>query len=223
MIHVRKKIERVSPEIVAIFHDLASATVHEASGKKGSVDNDIKAIATGVKICGPALTVQCAPGDNLMLHKALEIAQPGDVIVVNVAGEYGYGYWGGLMAVSAMSRGVAGLAIDGCVRDSSEIIEMGFPTFCRGFAIQGTVKNTLGLVNYPTVFGKVMVEPGDLILGDDDGIVIVKRSECKDVIEKTLKRINAENEKIAVLKTGVTSVEYNKLDKVFNTLGLKEE
>ena len=135
-----------------------------------------------------------------MLHKALEIAQPGDVIVASIADGYEYGYWGGLMSISAMTRGVAGLAIEGCVRDKREIIEMGFPIFCRGFSIRGTVKNTLGLINYPTVFGGIMVDPGDLILGDDDGIVIVKRNECKDVADKALKRVAEENEKIKFLK-----------------------
>ena len=158
-----------------------------------------------------------------MLHKALEIAQPGDVIVATTNGAYEYGYWGGLMAVSGMARKLGGLAIDGCVRDSSEIIKMGFPIFCRGISIRGTAKNTLGLINYPTVFGGIMVEPGDLILGDDDGLVVVRRSECEEVLEKTLKRVKAEEEKTKVLETGVSSVEYNKLTEVFTKLGLVEE
>jgi 4-hydroxy-4-methyl-2-oxoglutarate aldolase len=223
MIHVRKNIERPSLEIVRAFSALASATVHEASGRKGAVNNAIKPIAGGVKLCGPALTVQCAPGDNLMLHKALEIARPGDVIVADVAGACDFGYWGGLMSVSGISRKLGGLAIDGCIRDSREIIGMGFPIFCRGFAIRGTVKNTLGLINYPTVFGGVMIEPGDLILGDDDGMVAVKRAECEEVLAKSIKRVNAEDEKTKVLKTGISSVEYNNLGKVFEALGLKEE
>jgi 4-hydroxy-4-methyl-2-oxoglutarate aldolase len=223
MVHVRKNFERPGTDIIAAFAEQASATVHEASGRKGYVLNAIKPIAKGVKICGPALTVQCAPGDNLMLHKALEIAKPGDVIVATTSGYYDYGYFGGLMAVSGMARQLGGLVIDGCIRDSSEIIDMGFPVFCRGFAIRGTVKNTLGIINYPTVFGGVMVEPGDLILGDDDGIVVVKRNECEEVLEKSVKRVKAEEEKTKILKTGISSVEYNKLDDVFQKLGLVEE
>ncbi|RKL64410.1 4-carboxy-4-hydroxy-2-oxoadipate aldolase/oxaloacetate decarboxylase [Thermoanaerobacteraceae bacterium SP2] len=223
VVHVRKNIERPSQHIIEAFSKQASATVHEASGRKGAVACAIKPLTRGMKICGPALTVQCGPGDNLMLHKALEIAQPGDVIVATTNGAYEYGYWGGLMAVSGMARKLGGLAIDGCVRDSSEIIKMGFPIFCRGISIRGTVKNTLGLINYPTVFGGIMVEPGDLILGDDDGLVVVRRSECEEVLEKTLKRVKAEEEKTKVLETGVSSVEYNKLTEVFTKLGLVEE
>jgi len=223
VVHVRKNIERPSQHIIEEFSKQASATVHEASGRKGAVACTIKPLTRGMKICGPALTVQCGPGDNLMLHKALEIAQPGDVIVATTNGAYEYGYWGGLMAVSGMARKLGGLAIDGCVRDSSEIIKMGFPIFCRGISIRGTAKNTLGLINYPTVFGGIMVEPGDLILGDDDGLVVVRRSECEEVLEKTLKRVKAEEEKTKVLETGVSSVEYNKLTEVFTKLGLVEE
>jgi 4-hydroxy-4-methyl-2-oxoglutarate aldolase len=223
VVHVRKNIERPSQHIIEAFSKQASATVHEASGRKGAVACTIKPLTRGMKICGPALTVQCGPGDNLMLHKALEIAQPGDVIVATTNGAYEYGYWGGLMAVSGMARKLGGLAIDGCVRDSSEIIKMGFPIFCRGISIRGTAKNTLGLINYPTVFGGIMVEPGDLILGDDDGLVVVRRSECEEVLEKTLKRVKAEEEKTKVLETGVSSVEYNKLTEVFTKLGLVEE
>lgn len=223
MIHVRKNFARPAPQIVSAYRNLSAATVHEASGRKGAVDNAVKPVTRGVKVCGPALTVQCAPGDNLMLHKALEIAMPGDVIVADVAGEYNCGYWGGLMTVSALARKLGGLVIDGCIRDSGEIIEMGFPVFCRGFAIKGTTKNALGLVNYPVFFGKVLVSPGDLILGDDDGIVVVRYDEVEEVLAKSLKRINDEREKAEVLRTGISSVEYNRLGRIFEELGLAEE
>jgi 4-hydroxy-4-methyl-2-oxoglutarate aldolase len=224
MVHVRKNFERPVPEIIEGFRKiLASATVHEASGRKGFIASAIKPIAKGVKICGPALTVQCAAGDNGMLHKALEIAQPGDIIVADVGGDYDWGYWGGLMAVSAVAKKLGGLAIDGCIRDSSEIIEMGFPVFCRGFAIRGTGKGAIGLVNYPIVFGKQTIEAGDLIIGDDDGMVSVKLKDCKEVLEKTIKRTNDEAEKAKVLKTGISSVQYNKLQPIFDSIGLVEE
>ncbi|HPU62349.1 MAG: 4-carboxy-4-hydroxy-2-oxoadipate aldolase/oxaloacetate decarboxylase [Bacillota bacterium] len=223
MIHVRTGIKRPSPDIIAGYRELSSATVHEASGRKGAVDPAIKPISRRVKICGPAFTVQCAPGDNLMLHKALEKAQPGDVIVASVGGQPEYGYWGSLMAVSAMARGLGGLAIDGCVRDSEEIISMGFPVFSRGFAIRGTAKATLGTINYPTVFGGVMVNPGDIVIGDDDGIVVVALNEAEEVLEKSIRRKQMEEEKAKVLASGVSSVEYNKLDGVFRALGLVEE
>jgi 4-hydroxy-4-methyl-2-oxoglutarate aldolase len=223
MIHVITKIERPSKEIIDKFRNLASATVHEASGRKGYVDCAIKPIAKGARVCGPAFTVQCHPKDNLMLHKALERAQPGDIIVASTGGYYEAGYLGGLMATSAIARKIGGLAIDGCIRDSEEIIKMGWPVFCRGFCIFGTTKTGLGLVNHPTLFGGVMVNPGDLILGDGDGMVVVDRNECKAVLEKSIERVEAEKKKSVQLAAGVSSVEFNKLGKVFEFLGLKEE
>jgi 4-hydroxy-4-methyl-2-oxoglutarate aldolase len=223
MAHVINNIERPPRDLVDRFRGIGTATVHEASGKKGYVDCAIKPIAKGVRICGPAFTVQCHPRDNLMLHKALERAQPGDILVASVGGSYEAGYWGGLMATSALARKLGGLAIDGCVRDSEEMIRMGFPIFCRGFCILGTTKTGLGLINHPTLFGGVMVNPGDLILGDEDGMVVVDRIECKAVLERSIERIETEKKKSVQLAAGVSSVEFNKLDKVFEFLGLKED
>src|SRR4030042_4095669 len=134
------KFERPSKEVMDQFRNIGSATVHEASGRKGYVDCAIKPITRGVCICGPAFTVECHPRDNLMLHKALERAQPGDIIVASVGGYYDAGYWGGLTTTSAMARKIGGLAIDGCIRDSEEIIKMGFPLFWRGFCTGGNTK-----------------------------------------------------------------------------------
>ena len=223
MIHVITRIQRPSPDLVKAFSGLAAATIHEASGKKGYVDCVIKPINRGIRICGPAFTVQCAPGDNIMLHKALERAQPGDVIVADVGGAYDYGYFGNLMSTSAIAKGLGGLCIDGCIRDGAEMIASGFPVFARGFCIRGTGKGTLGLVNYPTVFGGQTVFPGDLIIGDDDGLVIVKREECTVVLEKTRSRIANENMKEETLKTGVSSVSFNKFGPIFEAAGLEEE
>ena len=223
MVHVRKEMKKPDPSIIEAFRALDIATVYEASGRKGFIDCAIKPAAKGVRICGPAYTVQCAPGDNLMLHKALERAGAGDVLVAVTGDAPEYGYWGGMMAVAALARGLAGLAIDGCIRDSVEICKMGFPVFCRGFCIRGTVKTTLGLINYPVNFGRMTVFPGDLILGDDDGMVVVRLEECKDVLEKSLKRVAYEESKAAQLKKGTTSVELNDLGKVFLSLGLREE
>ncbi len=217
------KIERPSKEVIDQFRNIGSATVHEASGRKGYVDCAIKPIAQGVRICGPAFTVQCHPKDNLMLHKALEKAQPGDIIVASVGGYYDAGYLGGLMATSAVARKIGGLAIDGCIRDSEEIIKMGWPVFCRGFCIFGTGKTGTGLVNHPILFGGTMVNPGDLILGDGDGMVVVDRAECKAVLEKSIERVEAEKKKSVQLAAGVSSVEFNKLGKNFEFLGLKED
>lgn len=223
MIHVVTHIERPPKELIDQFRGIGTATIHEASGRKGAVDFSIKPITRGVRICGPAFTVQCHPLDNLMLHKALEKGQPGDVLVAMVGGHYEGGYFGGLMATSAVAGNLGGLAIDGCIRDSEEIIRMGFPVFCRGFSIRGTTKTVLGLINHPVLFGGVLVYPGDLIIGDDDGMVVVSREDCKSVLEKSIQRVETEKKKSAQLKAGASSVELNKLNKVFEWLDLTED
>ena len=223
MVHVIGKVSRPDPGIVERLAGYSAATVYEASGRLGFIDPRIKPVASGVKIAGIALTVQCHPKDNLMLHKALQIAQPGDVIVADVGGYYDAGYWGGLMTDSALSRKLGGLAIDGCIRDGAEIVAKGFPAFCRGLCMRGTTKAALGLVNHQIVFGGAIVNPGDLILGDDDGLVVVARHRIIEVLDAAKRRVDAEIQKSAALLSGTSSVELNKLDKVFASLGLVEE
>lgn len=223
MTHVYTGITRPDSKIVSDFAQLGAATVYEAAGRIGSVNPAIKPLARGLHLAGCALTVQCHPRDNLMLHKALQIACRGDVLVASVDGYYDAGYWGGLMTTSALAKGVAGLAIDGCIRDSEEIVQMAFPVFCRGTCMRGTVKDTLGSVNHPIIFGDVLVYPGDLILGDDDGIVIVPASRLAEVLAAARDRVAKEKGKAAALTSGVSSVELNHLDGVFESLGLVEE
>lgn len=223
MAHVITQILRPPEKLVAQFKDFGAATVYEAAGRIGSVDPSIKPLAKNMRLSGAALTVRCHPKDNLMLHKALQIALPGDIIVAATDGYPNAGYFGDLMATSAVARQIGGLAVDGCVRDSSEIIEMGFPVFCRGTCMRGTVKQTLGSVNQSILFGEVVVNPGDLVLGDDDGIVIIPQSKLETVLQATRVRVKKEKEKAAALKQGVSSVEYNKLDEVFQNLGLVED
>ena len=223
LVHVRKRIERPSQEIIESFKEYASATIHEASGRKGYISSRVKPITRGIKVCGPAFTVQCAAGDNMMLHKALELAQPGDIIVATVGGAEEFGYWGDLMSVSAVARKLGGLCIEGCIRDSEDIVELGFPVFSTGFCIRGSGKGTLGLINYPTIFGGQTIQPGDLIVGDDDGLVSVRREECAEVLEKAVNRVNAEIKKAEALSSGISSVVYNKLGPIFEALGLIEE
>ena len=127
------------------------------------------------------------------------------------------------MTVSAMARHLGGLAIDGSVRDSAELIEMGFPVFCRGTCIRGTAKGALGAVNHPLLFGEVLVNPGDLILGDDDGMVVVSRGEIETVLQAARKRVENEKQKAEALRSGVTSMELNKLEPVMRSLGMVEE
>ncbi len=223
MVHVFTQVPRPDRKLVEAFKDLGAATVYEAAGRRGSVDPRIKPLARGIRLLGPAFTVECHPKDNLMLHKALQIAQKGDVLVASTQGYTDAGYWGGLMGTSAIARQLGGLAIDGCVRDSAELLELGFPVFCRGTCMRGTTKGTLGRVNHPVLVGEVIVHPGDLILGDDDGLVVVARKEIEVVLEAARERVSKEEKKAAALAKGVSSVELNKLVPVFRSLGLVEE
>ena len=222
MAHVITRISRPEPELIEAYRGLGAATVYEAAGRVGSVAPAIKPLAKGVHILGPAVTVLCHPRDNLMLHKALQIAKEGDVLVATTDGYPEAGYWGGLMATSAMARKLGGLAIDGCVRDSEEMIRMGFPVFCRGTCMRGTTKGVLGSVNLPILFGEVDVSPGDLVLGDDDGIVIIAKADLEKVLAASRKRVENEEQKAAALRSGTSSVELNKLEPVLKSLGMVE-
>jgi 4-hydroxy-4-methyl-2-oxoglutarate aldolase len=221
--HVITNINRTERQLIEAFRGIGAATVYEASGRIGSVHPAIKPLAQGMRLLGPAVTVRCHPRDNLMLHKALQIAREGDVLVASTDGYPEAGYWGGLMATSAMARELGGLAIDGCVRDSEEIIRLGFTIFCRGTCVRGTTKGVLGSVNLPIVFGEVLVNPGDLVVGDDDGLVVIPQGQVEAVLASSRKRVEAEKQKAAALAGGVSSVEFNKLGPVFASLGLIEE
>jgi 4-hydroxy-4-methyl-2-oxoglutarate aldolase len=223
MAHVITGISRPDRKLIEAYRGLGAATVYEAAGRVGSVHPAIKPLARGVRLLGPAVTVLCHPRDNLMLHKALQIAQEGDILVASTEGYPDAGYWGGLMATSAIARKLGGLAIDGCVRDSEEIVGMGFPVFCRGTCMRGTTKGILGSVNLPIMFGEVVVSPGDLVLGDDDGLVIVARADIEKVLAASRKRVENEKQKSAALSAGTSSVELNKLEPVFRSLGMVEE
>jgi len=223
MVHVISEFQRPSVDLVTAFRDFGAATVYEAAGRIGSVDPAIKPLGDGMRLLGSALTVVCFPNDNLMLHKALAMAQPGDIIVAATGGYPVAGYFGDLMATSAVARKIGGLAIDGTVRDGAEIREMGFPVFCRGTCMRGTVKRNLGSINHAILFGEILVNPGDLVIGDGDGMVIIPQQRMEDALEATRQRAAKEKDKAAALRKGTTSVELNKLDAVFETLGLVEK
>jgi len=223
MVHVYKEINRVDSHIVEAFKNLGTATIYEAAGRKGALNPNIKPLGKGIKLSGPAFTVQCHPKDNLMLHKALQIAKEGDIIVA-VTDNYPYaGYWGDLMTTSAVTRKLGGLVIDGSVRDSEQIVGMRFPVFCRGTCIKGTTKLGLGFINHSILIGGIIVQPGDLIVGDDDGIVVVPQGKITEIMNASLARIEKEKEKRAKLKKGITSVELNNLEGIFKQLGMVEE
>lgn len=195
----RLDFERVSAEVVAAAAGLPTATLHEAAGKIGALPAAIKPVAPQFKCCGPALTVHSPPGDNLWLHRALDVAQPGDVMVVYANGAYEHGYWGEIMTTMAQVRGLSGLVIDACVRDGVLLGEIGFPVFARGLCIQGTGKDygAIGWLGAPVRIGGVTVEAGDLVVGDSDGVVVLPRAQAAQMVDKAARR---EADEAAILK-----------------------
>ena len=221
-LHVIKDISRPSKDLIQELAGLDTATVHEASGGRGALSSDIKPIRPEMRVCGSALTVACRPGDNLMLHKAIYVAKPGDVLVVTVGGYLEAGYWGEVMAFAAKERGISGLVIDGSVRDTRSLIEMSFPAFSKGISIKGTTKDSLGLINHPIQIGGVTVHPGDAVLGDGDGVVIVARQDLAEVIKKSRMRMEKEEAVMQKIKEGKPLFELVGLDRVLQAKGLKE-
>jgi len=200
---------RPTADELAAAASISASTIHEAAGKIGSLPAAIKPLDMSMRVCGPAFTVKGAPGDNLWLHFALDQAKPGDVLVVDVGGHYDAGYWGEVMTVSAQARGLGGLVINGCVRDGTEMIGLGFNVFARGTCMRGTEKdqNFKGALAQPLAMGDVIVQPGDLVIGDGDGVVTIPREQVAEAITASNAREAREAEMMDVLRTGKTSVE----------------
>lgn len=194
-------------DLIKELNKFSTATIHEALGKYGNLPSAIKPIYPAVKICGPAYTVKTMPRDNVLLHRAYAYAKPGDVIVVNCSGFYEAGYWGDLMSLGAKTKGIAGLVIDGCVRDADDIEAMGFPVFSRGLCIRGTSNFGEGTLNEPIMMGEYPVHPGDLIVGDRDGVVVVPKNRIEAAIEKSIAREAKEENVRKQLRAGKTSLE----------------
>jgi 4-hydroxy-4-methyl-2-oxoglutarate aldolase len=222
MFHVIRNYRRVDRELVEAFAGLEVATVHEAYGKRGALAAAIKPLTASMRLCGPALTAELHAGDNLILHKALDIASPGDVLVVDAAGWEG-GPWGELMTVIAQAHHLGGLVIDGFVRDITLIQKLGFPVFARGSSVKGTFKEDLGLLNHPVSCGGVSIQPGDLVLGDEDGVCAVAVDDAEEVLVAARARDDQEVVLRRRFAAGETLWEVAGLEAVGEARGLVEE
>jgi len=210
----------VTPSLAARLAAFDTATLHEAAGQYGAMAPGLHALLPGRRVAGPALTVACPPSDNLMLHVAVAQAQPGEVIVAQCHDD-SFGVWGEVLSVAALARGVVALVIDGAVRDIDAIRELSFPIFAQGTALRGAQKAMLGLMRVPISCGGLLVWPGDYVIADDSGIVVLPAHEVAFVLDQAAARRDKESSMMEQLRQGVTTVELLGLSSILT--GLKHQ
>ena len=218
---VKRTIERAEPDVIAGLGDAGTATVHEAIGRRGYLGPDLRPIQQGTRVAGSAVTVLSHPGDNIMIHAAVEVCEPGDLLVVTNTAPSTHGMFGDLLASSLMAHGVVGLVMDAGVRDTLDLRAMGFAVWTRHISCEGTVKNTPGSVNVPISINGVIIEPGDVICGDDDGVVTVPRAEAAWALEQSNARLDSEAGTRARLQAGELGLEMYGLRQKLIDLGVE--
>lgn len=217
---VVRKILRIAPAISARLKELGTATVHEAIGRRGLMKPYMRPIWPGAQIAGPAVTALTHPGDNWMIHVAVEQCQKGDVMVVACSADCTDGMFGDVLATTFMARGIAALVIDAGVRDVKNLTEMRYPVWSRAISAKGTIKATPGSVNIPVVCAGALVNPGDIIIADDDGVVVVPRGEAEAAVAAAEKREANETEKKKRLAKGELTLDLDKMREPLQKLGL---
>jgi 4-hydroxy-4-methyl-2-oxoglutarate aldolase len=216
-----RNIPRADPGVIEKLGGLGVATVHEAQGRSGLLHPYMRPIYPAARVAGSAITISCQAGDNLMIHAAIELCRPGDVLVVTTTSESTDGMFGELLAVSARAHGVVGLLIDAGVRDVADLTTMAFPVWAKAIHAQGTVKATAGSVNVPVVCAGAAIAPGDVIVGDVDGVVVVPRAAGADVARAGAERVAKEEKSRARLKAGELGLDFYGLRAKLAELGVQ--
>jgi len=216
-----RKILRAGAEVISALGELGVATIHEAQGRTGLLRPYMRPIYPTARLAGSAVTVLCPAGDNLMIHAAVEVCEPGDVLVVTTTLESTHGMFGELLATSCRARGVAGLVIDAGVRDVADITAMNFPVWSKAISAEGTMKSAAGSVNVEIVCAGAVVRPGDVIVGDQDGVVIVKRETAPEIARLGVERINREEKSRERLRAGELGLDFYGLRPTLAKLGIE--
>ncbi len=216
-----RNINRAAAAVIKTLGEQGVATIHEAQGRLGLLNPYMRPIYPSAKVAGSAITISCQPGDNLMIHAAIEVCQPGDVLVVTTTSESTDGMFGELLATSCQAHGIVGLVIDAGVRDVADLTTMDFPVWSKAISAQGTVKATPGSVNIDVVCAGAIIRPGDVVIGDIDGVVVIRRELAAEVAELGQKRLEKEAQSRAKLKSGELGVEFYGLRAKLQELGVE--